>query len=377
MGLSNEADKLNSEGNKLPQYAAGLASTIGALAGGMVLGWSTSAGPGGELLAKEYNMPITESEFSWIGSLATLGAAASCMPIGILADLLGRKTAMLLLVVPFSIGWALIIWSSSVTMFYIGRFTTGLGIGAFYVAAPIYTTEITETSIRGSVGLFCELLTCIGILVSYVLGSIVNIRLLSVISSIVPLIFFGVFVTMPESPTYYVKKDNLEAARKSLVRLRGPDYNYKSELQEIQDSMVSSENTSGESFLAAITSRPAIRGLFIGYGMMLFQQFSGVNAIIFYTTTIFKAAGSTLDPNVSTIIVGAMQVVAVFFSALIVDRLGRRLLLLASTVFMSLTTLVLGFYFYFEYNGSDVSSWGWLPLLSICGFIVLLEVGLG
>lgn len=363
-------------GNKLPQYIAGLASTLGALAAGMVLGWTSSAGKGGITLAEEYGIAISDSEFSWIGALATLGAGAICVPIGILADLIGRKTSMLLLVVPFTIGWALIIWSSSVTMFYIGRFTTGLSGGAFCVTAPMYTSEIAESSIRGSLGSFFQLLLTVGILASYVLGSLVNMQVLSIISGIVPLIFFGVFVMMPETPTYHLKKGNLEAARASLIRLRGSTYNYEAELQMLQESIDSSTD-SGESFGTAITSKPAIRGLIIGYGLMLFQQFSGVNAIIFYASTIFEAAGSTMAPEVSTIIVGVMQVVAVFVSSLIVDKLGRRLLLLVSVVFMFLTTLIMGFYFYFKSNGTDVSSIGWLPLLSICLFIVLFSLGFG
>lgn len=294
------------QANRIPQYVAGLAATLGALAAGLVLGWSSCAGKDGIFLIEAYNMTITPDEFSWIGSTATLGAAAICVPIGILCDMIGRKTSMLVLVVPFTVGWVMIIWSQSVVMFYIGRFITGLSGGAFCVTAPLYTSETSEAAIRGSLGSYFQLMLTGGILLSYILGATVkNMFYISLISAVVPLVFFAVFIFMPETPTYYLKKNNEEAARQSLIKLRGDQYNVEPELQLLKESL--EEAVKNKIPLAsALKSKATKKGLVIAFGLMLFQQLSGVNAIIFYVGSIF--ADAQVDSDTGAISVGILQV---------------------------------------------------------------------
>ena len=374
--VSNNGDRNVAAAKKLPQYIAGIAATLGALAAGMVLAWTSAAGKDGVLLAREYKIDITPDQFSWIGSLVNLGAAAICVPIGILCDMIGRKTAMLILVVPFTVGWILIIFASNLSMFYLGRFITGVSGGAFCVTAPMYTAEIAESEIRGTLGSYFQLMLTVGILLTYALGPQINMFQLSMISATIPIIFFGVFFFMPETPIYYLKKGDEDAARASLVRLRGPHYNVEPEILAQQEILAEVERNQ-VSFFAAIRGKAAIKGLIIGFGLMFFQQLSGVNAIIFYASTIFESASKSIPSDISTIIVGVIQVVAVFLSTLIVDRLGRRILLLVSCLSMFITTFVLGIYFYLQHDGTDVSNIGWLPLLCICTFIFLFSLGFG
>jgi sugar porter (SP) family MFS transporter len=375
--VAGAADPKAGGASKLPQYVAGVASTLGALAAGMVLGWTSAAGKNGSSLADEYKIPLSADQFSWIGSLVTLGAAAVCVPIGILSDLVGRKTAMLLLVVPFTVGWLLIILADSVLMFYLGRFITGLSGGAFCVTAPMYTAEIGESSIRGTLGSYFQLMLTVGILLSYGLGPSLKMYHLSLVSATVPILFFCVFFFMPETPTYYLKKGKRDAAKASLVRLRGAHYNVEPELETQLEALAEIER-SKTSFLQAIRTKAAIRGLVVGFGLMFFQQLSGINAIIFYAGSIFESADKSISANVSTLVVGVIQVIAVFLSTLVVDKLGRRVLLLVSVFTMLLTTFVLGVYFYLQHETSvDVSHIGWLPLLCICVFIFLFSVGFG
>lgn len=377
MLVSGSSDPNAIPAKKLPQYMAGVAATLGALAAGMVLGWTSAAGKNGSTLAEEYKIPLSADEFSWIGSLMTLGAASICVPIGILSDLIGRKTAMLILVVPFTVGWLLLIFADSVLMFYLGRFITGLSGGAFCVTAPMYTAEIAESSIRGTLGSYFQLLLTVGILVSYSIGPILNMYYLSLVSAAVPIVFFCVFFFMPETPIYYLKKGKKDAARASLVRLRGPRYNVEPEIQA-QEELLAEAQRNKTSFLQAIRSKAAVKGLIVGFGLMFFQQLSGVNAIIFYAGSIFESADKSISPNVSTIVVGIIQVIAVFLSTLIVDKLGRRILLLASNVAMFITTFILGVYFYLQHKTSvDVTNIGWLPLLCICIFVFLFSLGFG
>jgi SP family facilitated glucose transporter-like MFS transporter 8 len=117
--------------------------------------------------------------------------------------------------------------------------------------------------------------------------------------------------------------------------------------------------------------------LIVSLALMLFQQFSGINAVIFYAQSIFDAAGSTLDPAISTIIVGVVQVVMTVTSALLIEKAGRRILLLQSCVVMGLCLVMLGVYFMMKDAGSDVTNISFIPLASVVLFIVSFSLGLG
>ncbi|XP_033333649.2 facilitated trehalose transporter Tret1-2 homolog [Megalopta genalis] len=373
--VSNDDDHFM-PAKKLPQYVASLSSTLGALAAGMVLGWTSSAGPNGLYLARKFHIFITPTEFSWIGSLCTLGAGAICVPIGILTDFIGRKISMLIMVVPFIAGWLIIIFANSVTMLYIGRFITGIASGAFCVTAPMYTAEIAESKIRGRLGSYFQLLLTVGIFLSYALGCVVDIIILSIISIVAPIIFFVVFLFMPETPTYYLMKGKQDAARKSLIKLYGIQYDIEGAIQS-QLQAIEEKRRNKVSFSSMIKSKVTMKGFLIAYGLMFFQQFCGVNTIILYGSDNFTKADSSLPEGVPMIIVGAMQVVAVFASTLVVDYIGRRILLLLSIVCLFLSTLVLGVFFYLQEINMHVDSFNWLPLVCLCVFIIMFSFGFG
>lgn len=115
----------------------------------------------------------------------------------------------------------------------------------------------------------------------------------------------------------------------------------------------------------------------VSLSLMLFQQFSGINAVIFYAQSIFDAAGSTMDPAVCTIIVGVVQVVMTVTSALLIEKAGRRILLLQSSVVMGLCLIMLGVYFSLKEGGTDVQNISFIPLGSVVLFIVSFSLGFG
>lgn len=111
--------------------------------------------------------------------------------------------------------------------------------------------------------------------------------------------------------------------------------------------------------------------------LMFFQQFSGINAVIFFTVPIFKSAGSTMDANVCAIIVGVVQVLMSFASSVLVEKAGRKILLLQSSAVMGICLTILGIYFRMKNSGSDVTAIGWIPLVSLVMFIVSFSLGYG
>ncbi|XP_029710984.1 facilitated trehalose transporter Tret1-like [Aedes albopictus] len=368
--------QMKESGRKFPQVIAGLAASGGALAAGTFLGWTAPAEI--PLVQKhEYGFPISAEDFSWIGSISNVGAAVVCFPIGILMKSVGRKWAMLSMVLPLLIGWMLIVFANNVTMLMAGRFLLGAGGGAFCIAAPTYTAEIAEPSIRGTLGTFCELMITVGILFVYAVEAVGSVRMLSAICGAIPIVFGAIFFFMPESPYYFIEKDRETDAARSLKWLRGHLYNEIEEIEELKAEEAKSRSDK-ITILQCLQQRATIKALIISLGLMFFQQLSGINAVIFYATTIFDDANTGLEASTATIIIGIIQMVATLLATLIVDRVGRQILLLASDFFMALSTIALAGYFQLkECNETQVENLGWLPVLALCLFIAMFSIRYG
>ncbi|XP_069690031.1 facilitated trehalose transporter Tret1-like isoform X2 [Periplaneta americana] len=340
------------------------------MAVGTVLAWTSPVLP--ELQAANSTLPVTLEEGSWIGSLLAVGAIAGSLPAGYLADRFGRKIVICATSAPFLISWALVVGASSVAMLYVARLLAGLATGVVSVVAPVYTSEVAETSVRGALGTLFQVMLTVGILFTYVVGAIADYTWLGIISATVPVALLLTFSRMPESPAHLVKVGKMDAAKKALRYFRGPQYEVDRELADLQKAArdASREETS----LQDLVSTPgARRALVVGLGLMVFQQLSGINAVIFYSVDIFEAAGSTLDPKVAAIIVGVVQVVMSYAASAAVDRAGRRILLLVSASVMALCLALLGFYFCLE----DAAGLGWLPLVCVTLFIIVFSLGFG
>nr|CAD7263754.1 unnamed protein product [Timema shepardi] len=358
--------------NKLPQYAAAIIATMGGFAMGTVLGWSA---PAVEKI-KEI-VPLTKNDISWIGSIANLGGALVMLPMAFILDRLGRRVTMLGLAPPLFGGWLLIALFSKVPIYIAGRFITGLFGAAYSVAGPVYNGEIAQKEIRGTLGVFYQLFLCAGILFSYIVGYVADLTTLSCVCSAIPVLFFVAFYFMPETPLYLLMKNKREEAKKSLQWLRGKHYNIESELNNLED-FVRETKMKNVKLKDVLKSRAAIRGLIISAGVMMCQQLSGIKAVVFYAVTIFKDAGSTLDPYICTIIVGAVLTGATGLSAFVVDRFGRRRLLLMSHVCTTICLASLGYYFYVkEHYPDQATGIGWLPLSSMCIYLITYTMGSG
>ncbi|XP_045766502.1 facilitated trehalose transporter Tret1-2 homolog isoform X2 [Maniola jurtina] len=368
-------------GRKLPQYIAALSATLGALAAGAMLGWSSPVVFRiTQNTTNEYDFDVTPTQGDWVSSLINLGAAAICFPIGLVMDAIGRKKTMLLLVIPFTLGWLLITFATSVAMLMAGRFITGVAGGAFCVTAPAYNSEIAQDSIRGTLGSFFQLMITVGILFAYAVGSYTSIFVFNILCTMIPIIFGLVFFFMPESPNFLVIKGRPEEAKDALIRLRGRNYDVDSELSNLQ-MKADLAKSQPISFASAITKKTALKALLICYALMLFQQLSGINAVIFNTSAIFDSAGATIPAAIATIIIGVIQVIATFVSSVVVDKLGRRILLLFSALVMCLCSTALGVFFFLKdthgEGSSIVEAISWLPLLSLSLFIVAFSLGFG
>jgi len=206
---------------------------------------------------------------------------------------------------------------------------------------------------------------------------------------------------MPESPLWLMSKYGRSSqVVDALRKLRSDSSDIETELKEMEDNADKSKENSG--FSMGQLARPDIyKPFIIANALMFFQQFSGINAVLFYLKTIFEDSGSSMDPMVSTCIVCAAMVIATIGGGLITDRLGRKVLLLASGVGHVVTLGVMGYYYYQKmHSGSDTTtvttiasvmveqsaesvgggggaSLGWLPVVCLVVFVVSFSLGFG
>ncbi|KAG5675605.1 hypothetical protein PVAND_005497 [Polypedilum vanderplanki] len=358
---------------KAMQLIAAAAVSFAAISAGTALAWTSPVND--QLVHENSTIKVTDDEKSWIGSFLAIGAFIGALPAGVLAERIGRKFTTILIGVPFLISWGLLSFASNIGMLYAGRVFAGIATGASCVVAPMFISEIAETSLRGALGAFFQLFLTVGILFVYVIGSVVNWVQLSMISAIFPILLIVFVFFLPDSPIYLVKQGQRQEAGAALKKFWGRQCDTQTALANIQAEL--DAISSDAKFSDLFTVRANLMALIISLALMLFQQFSGINAVIFYAQDIFNDAGSTLDPAICTIIVGIVQVVMTVTSALLIEKAGRRILLLQSSIVMGLCLIALGVYFQLKENKVDVSNIGFIPLASVVLFIVSFSLGLG
>lgn len=363
----------------LPIFKTFLAS-LAALSTGTILGWSAQISQ--NLLDGELGFSVTEDELGWIGSFMSLGAASLSLFIGNISGYFGTKRTMLLMVVIVTIGWTQIIWASSVVMLYFGRFITGMIGGAFCVTVPLYTSEISQKEIRGSLGCLTQLMISLGILFATIVGKFVNIRNYSIICGVLPLIFGCIFVFMPETPAYLLKRNKRNEAELSLKRLRGKYYNCDFELKEIESTLEDTTTTLRryEAFKKSIKDRAVRRACFVGMGLMAFKVFCGIDAITTYFSLTLETAEMDIDVQYGTIIFSFIQAVCAVLQIVAVDRLGRRVLLVFSEIIISICLFLTAIAFFLKKHeiATDYNYFiNYIPLVACCVFTVGFSMGIG
>ncbi|XP_011633666.1 facilitated trehalose transporter Tret1-2 homolog isoform X2 [Pogonomyrmex barbatus] len=364
-----------SDGKKRFQFLVILCAALGGMQAGITLGWTSPILP--YLTSSESFLPeLVEGQISWITSLLALGAIAGAVPAGKIADQIGRKWAILLTAIPFATCWVALLTTGNIISMYAARFIGGIGAGAACVLVPVYAGEIAQASIRGALGAFFPLLFSSGILFSYVAGAYCSYVIFNAACCAILVPFVLGVLFMPESPMWLVQKDRKAQAAKVLTILRGPHYDVAGEIAVLQDDVDRMTNASG-GFKDLVGTKAGRKAAITCVGLMCFQQLCGVDAVLFYTVNIFQAANSTIDPFLATIIIGLTEVVMTIFVATVIDRFGRKPLLVISGTMMTICLSVLGYYFRLKDGGSDVSTFGWLPLTSLALFNIVFSIGYG
>ncbi|XP_048486574.1 facilitated trehalose transporter Tret1 isoform X2 [Plutella xylostella] len=371
------------------QYIATGIVNLGALAAGACVAWSSSAlpiliqrdrvgdeVPGNDTATREsLNLVISESEASWVASLLCLGAFWGAVPAGLISEHFGRKKTLLYLALPLLVSWILVASSPNVYGLYVGRFVAGVAVGAISVAIPPYVADIAETVLLPSLVNFYHVLFTSGVLFGYIIGLVHETSWMSFLCASIPISFFVAFIFLPESPTYLMSQGKFNEAKAALRYFRGIDNDVDGELKVLKEQMRNYARNKA-TFKELFNTRATVKALIVSFGLMVFQQMSGIYPILFYAETIFNKFSDSMNKT-APIIVGFFLVSSTYFSTMLLKKIRRRILLLFSFATMCVTAGFLAIYYHLKIPASQSANHIWVPLLTLCMYVTAYASGVG
>jgi sugar porter (SP) family MFS transporter len=327
----------------------------------------------------EKDLPMSPLVGGFMTAAVPLGALVAASVAGPITDRFGRRSVLMAAAALFTVGALAVASVDTTTMLVVGRLMLGVAIGMAAVAAPLYIAECAPLESRGAMVSTYQLAITVGILSSYLAGIAVEDtaatgvwRIMFVLGVVPGGLFLAGLALLPESPRWLVRKQRPDDARARLVRLRGPAADVDGELAEMVHSVAAElDQPVGYRALLAPTVKPA---LIVGVGLFFLQQLSGINAVIYYAPEIFAHAGfgSTNTQMLATIGVGVVNVATTVLAMFLIDRVGRRPLLVVGFLGAAVTMLVIAFGVVFP---EAVHSWLIIAMLLL--YIASFAVAIG
>ena len=344
--------------------------------GGFLFGYDTAVVSGaiGFLTA---HFRLSAELTGWAASSLLVGCMAGAMIGGPMGDRWGRRPSLILCAALFALSSLASAVPSTLAQFAWSRFAGGMAIGAASMLSPLYIAEIAPEKIRGTLVALYQLAIVVGILVVF----FVNLQIqrlgdeawnISIgwrwmfASLVLPSVLFGGFMAVvPESPRWLMKVGRRDEARRILERIGGTETAAR-EMTQIEAALRKEEGRWSELFTSGYR-----RALVIGIALAVFGQFSGINAIMYFAPEIFKAAGSGTDSAFGqTVIVGIVNLLFTLVAIWLVDRAGRRPLLIAGTAVQVAALTFVGAMLAGGRSGAPL-------LVGILGFVAAFAVAMG
>jgi SP family galactose:H+ symporter-like MFS transporter len=350
-------------------YVAAIVSALG----GLLFGYDTGV-ISGAILFIENDFALSNLLIGIVVSAVLIGAVMGAAAGGYLADKVGRRSMILVAALIFTVGAVGTAFTPNVGLLIVGRIIVGLGIGIASMSAPLYISEVAPAKVRGSLVSLNQLAITIGIVVSYLvdyaLAPIQGWRYMLGFAAI-PAVILGLgMLPLPDTPRWLASHGKFEKARAVLKRIRN-DVDVEKEFGEIQDSLRQQKTGRAELFNPLV--KPA---LIIGVALAIFQQVTGINTVIYYAPKIFQFAGVTSSSSAifATLLVGVINVFFTVVAILLLDRIGRRPLLLIGLAGMVSSLTLLGVTFYLSSLSSLVGS---LATVGLMVYVASFAIGLG
>ncbi len=334
---------------------------LSAALGGLLFGYDTAviSGAIGNLTAY---FRLTPVETGWAISSALIGCLIGAFFSDFISDSLGRKTTMFITAILFilnSIGTAL---PSSFTMFVLFRIIGGIGVGMASMVVPMYIAEIAPPKRRGALVGNYQLAIVIGIVVVYFVNYFIalqgnanwNLNLgwrWMFGSEIIPSILYLLFIFLiPESPRWLFQKGKSTKAISILKKI-----NTDEEVAQIQTEIQNSLHQEDKKQWGILANPMYKKALWVGVGLSVLQQLSGINAILYYAPEIFKNLGSSTDISLlETTTLGVVNLIFTLLAIRLVDRMGRKPLLYIGSMGMTIALAAVGLFIYYNSVGNWV-----------------------
>ncbi|XP_067617013.1 uncharacterized protein [Eurosta solidaginis] len=332
---------------------------------------------------------VTATNLAWIGSIFGIGALCGNVLLLFSLNRFGRKRNMCALAIPHMLFWILNYFALSVDYLYAARFFVGVTSGGLYVIGPIFISEITEKEIRGALTSMAMMFLSCGILVGYILPSYLNYHLIPCIVIGFPLIYMTAMAYFPDTPTSLLHRRQVEEARASFNFYRNIKSERKSQQEMcINEMQISAINSEFEELVSAklqgekctpITyhdffNKSALKKFALAFVIIILNQFSGSFAFVNYMSHIFAESSSTMDPKKSTIIIGLVQIFGTLLASTLVDRFGRKTLILLSTAGMAIGMFFFGTFVQYT-SAATKAQFDWIPLLAVAFIIATASIG--
>ncbi|CAM3364118.1 sugar porter family MFS transporter [Mycobacterium frederiksbergense] len=353
--------------------------------GGLLFGYD-SAVINGAVSSIQEDFGIGNAELGFAVASALLGAAAGAMTAGRIADKIGRIAVMkiaavLFLISAFGTGLAHEVWT--VVLF---RIVGGVGVGVASVIAPAYIAETSPPHIRGRLGSLQQLAIVLGIFASFVVNWLLQwvaggpneVLWLGLdawrwmfLAMAVPAVLYGVLAfTIPESPRYLVASHKIPEARRVLSMLLGQK-NLEITITRIRDTLEREDKPSWRDLKKPTGGIYSI--VWVGLGLSIFQQFVGINVIFYYSNVLWQAVGFSADESaVYTVITSVINVLTTLIAIALIDKIGRKPLLLIGSTGMAVTLATMAVIF----ANASVNPDGTPSLPGASGVIALIAANL-
>lgn len=320
------------------------------------------SGPGGDL-----KLGFAVSSLGW-------GAMAGNAVAGILSDRFGRRRVLLGTALLFVLSSLLAATATTFTSFVAARIVGGLAVGGAILIAPVYIAEIAPANKRGSLVSLNQLMIVIGISASFFSNYFLletgehNWRWMLGVQTIPALLYFALLWFVPESPRWLLLKGRDESALRVLQRVSG-EQQAQENLRQIRDSLTTKTVSRG---FRGLLDRRVRFIMLVALGLAFFQQITGINAIFYYLPTIFAQAGDGVnDAFRQAVLVGLVNVGMTFVAIWLIDKLGRKPLLLIGVAGMAVSLFTISWAFSQDsYNAK-------LVLAAIIGFVASFAISLG
>ncbi|MBN2211817.1 MAG: sugar porter family MFS transporter [Sedimentisphaerales bacterium] len=342
------------ESKTIIHYRYLLPVTLTAALGGLLFGYDTAVISGCIDYMEEF-FHLSVAMKGWAASSALVGCIVGALAAGFISDAIGRKRTLLCCSLLFAISAVGSAIPRTLTQLAIARIIGGVAVGAASMTVPMYIAELAPEKIRGRLVSLYQLAVVVGISVVFFVNMLIQRQGghdWNVVSGwrwmfgseTLPAVLFGVLLLgVPESPRWLMSKNRLVQAQTVLQRIMNRDRAREVE-REIQATLQYEKGDFREVF--APEFRPA---LIIGVCLALFQQFSGINAVMYYAPSIFRAGGADEQSAfMQAVVIGAVNLIFTGVAIWLVDRRGRKALLLIGALVQTAALGGIGILYYYQ-----------------------------